>query len=156
MNHERGQLRVSVFLREMALEDLDRVVEIENYAFLTPWSRSSFEAELRDESKAHYLVACEGEEVVGYIGAWFIFEEAHITNIAVDACYRGQGIGNQLLSGFIDYCRDRSIKRMTLEVRKSNHVAIELYKKHGFRTLGVRRGYYIDTHEDALLMWKEL
>jgi ribosomal-protein-alanine N-acetyltransferase len=147
---------VSVVLRKMRLDDLDRVVEIENSAFLTPWSRSSFEAELADNSKAHYLVACDGQNVVGYIGAWFIFEEAHITNIAVDKPCRGRGVGDALLSGFIDYCRDRTIKRMTLEVRKSNDIAIALYKKHGFRILGVRKGYYIDTGEDAWLMWKEL
>jgi ribosomal-protein-alanine N-acetyltransferase len=152
----RGLLRVSVVLRKMTHGDLDRVLEIENSAFSTPWSRSAFEAELRDDSKAHYLVACKGEDVIGYIGGWFIFDEAHITNIAVDVRYRGQGVGKQLLSGFIDYCKGRSIKRMTLEVRKSNHVAIGLYEKHGFRTLGVRRGYYVDTREDALLMWKEL
>jgi ribosomal-protein-alanine N-acetyltransferase len=140
----------------MRAEDLDRVVEIENRAFPTPWSRSSFEAELKSNSKAHYLVACEGEEVVGYIGAWFIFEEAHITNIAVDPHRRRRGIGDRLLTEFIEYCRSRSIKRMTLEVRKSNEVAIRLYKKHSFRTLGVRKGYYTDTGEDALLMWRVL
>lgn len=142
--------------RKMRAEDLDRVVEIENRAFPTPWSRSSFEAELKSNSKAHYLVACEGEEVVGYIGAWFIFEEAHITNIAVDPHRRRRGIGDRLLTEFIEYCRSRSIKRMTLEVRKSNEVAIRLYKKHSFRTLGVRKGYYTDTGEDALLMWRVL
>lgn len=147
---------MSVTLRKMTQEDLDRVIEIERSAFLTPWSRSSFEAELQDNSKAHYLVACKDGEVVGYIGGWFIFEEAHITNIAVDYRYRRQGIGNQLLTGFIEYCKARSIKRMTLEVRKSNDAAIALYEKHGFRTLGVRKGYYLDTGEDALLMWKEL
>jgi ribosomal-protein-alanine N-acetyltransferase len=146
----------TLIFRKMRAEDLDRVVEIENRAFLTPWSRSSFEAELKSNSKAHYLVACEGEKVVGYIGAWFIFEEAHITNIAVDSSRRGRGIGDRLLAEFVEYCRARSIKRMTLEVRRSNEVAIGLYKKHDFKALGVRKGYYTDTGEDALLMWKVL
>lgn len=147
---------MSVTFRKMRQEDLDGVVEIENRAFLTPWSRSSFEAELQSNSKAHYMVACKDGEVVGYIGAWFIFEEAHITNIAVDLPHRGHGIGGQLLAEFVEYCRDRSIRRMTLEVRKSNHIAIGLYKRHNFKVLGVRRGYYTDTGEDALLMWKVL
>lgn len=153
---EGSQDRANLTFRKMRPEDLDRVVEIENTAFLTPWSRSSFEAELRSNSKAHYLVACEGERVVAYIGAWFIFEEAHITNIAVDSSRRGCGIGDRLLTEFVEYCRARSIKRMTLEVRKSNAVAIGLYQKHDFKTLGVRKGYYTDTGEDALLMWKVL
>ena len=140
----------------MRPEDIDQIMSIEEEAFATPWSRQAFESELEPDSKACYMVACDGNTVLGYMGAWFIVDEAHITNIAIHFAHRRRGIGNSLISSFVSYCAARGLKRMTLEVRVSNEAAIGLYKKHGFRALGLRKAYYSDNNEDAYLMWKEL
>lgn len=145
---------MKVELREMTIEDLDQVMDIEKRAFPTPWSRKSFEAEVRDNLLATYIVAELDGKVVGYAGMWTIIGEGHITNIAVDEGYKGRSIGNFLLMGLINQCVSNNIYKMTLEVRKSNDVAINLYKKHGFTEQGIRKNYYAAEKEDALIMWK--
>ena len=90
--------------------------------------------------------------VIAYAGAWIIFEESHITNIAVDQAYRGQGIGETLTRALIQYAANLGVDYMTLEVRRSNLVAQGMYEKLGFIKLGVRKRYYTDNQEDALLM----
>lgn len=147
---------MDVVLREMELRDLDEVMEIEEKTFTTPWSRKSFEMEIKDNLLSKYIVAEIDEKVVGYGGMWLIVDEAHITNVAVDEAYKGQSIGNYLMIGMIKYCMDHDIARMTLEVRVSNTPAINLYKKHGFKEAGIRKNYYADDKEDALVMWKTI
>lgn len=93
--------------------------------------------------------------VVGYAGMWIVLDEAHVTNIAVAPEMRGRDIGDALLSELERRARARECRRMTLEVRPSNAVAISLYTKHGFVPRGRRPGYYSDTHEDAIVMWKD-
>ncbi len=144
-----------VVIDEMRLEDLDEVVEIERLSYRTPWSRRAFLSELRDNAYADYIVARQGGRVVGYAGMWLLCDEAHITNIAVHPAYRGRKIGDLLLTHLERRAAQRGMKSMTLEVRPSNPVAQALYSKHGFVPRGIRRGYYSDTREDAIIMWKD-
>jgi len=144
---------VPVTIERMREEDIPRVVQIERASFPTPWPPEAYRREIRENRSACYLVARCGEEIVGYAGMWVILEEAHITTIAVDPQWRGQKIGERLLVALIDAARERGAKWVTLEVRKSNHIAQRLYRKYGFREVHVRKGYYTDNGEDALIMW---
>lgn len=137
----------------MRLEDLDGVMQVESLSFFTPWSRGSFEQELTENAYAHYLVARVGNRVVGYAGMWIVLDEAHVTNVAVHPDWRGHRLGEQLMRALIARAMARGATRMTLEVRVSNHVAQGLYLKLGFKPSGLRKGYYTDTREDALIMW---
>jgi ribosomal-protein-alanine N-acetyltransferase len=94
--------------------------------------------------------------IVGYGGMWIIIDEAHITNIAVEPAYRGKKLGEQILKGLMELAKLKRVARMTLEVRVSNDDAQKLYKRIGFKPAGIRPGYYIDTNEDALIMWNEI
>lgn len=143
-----------ITIEPMTLDDLDEVLGIENVSYPTPWSRRAFESELTGNSYARYFVARKGRAVVGYIGMWVILEEAHITNVAVHPDHRRQGIGEKLMLHCIEEARKMGATRMTLEVRVSNIVAQNLYKKLGFEAKGIRKGYYSDTNEDAIVMWK--
>ncbi|MBO8142279.1 MAG: ribosomal protein S18-alanine N-acetyltransferase [Firmicutes bacterium] len=144
----------------MRVDDLDAVMEIEVRSFPTPWSRAAFEAELLDNDRARYLVArCragDARRVVGYIGLWLIAGEGHITNVAVHPDHRKRGVGRRLMMAAADLCRAEGARRMTLEVRPSNRVARELYRDLGFVSAGIRRAYYRDNNEDAIIMWKDL
>lgn len=139
----------------MREEHLDQVYRIEKVSFPTPWSRASFLGELKNDF-ARYLVAAKDERVLGYAGMWLILDEAHVTNLAVHPDYRGRGVGRALMAGLMWLAVCLGAVRMTLEVRVSNEAAIGLYKRLGFRQEGRRRGYYSDTGEDALIMWKNL
>ena len=97
----------------------------------------------------------EKGDLIAYAGCWQILEEVHITNIAVSPEYRRQKIGERLLRQIIDDCYKNKAKYITLEVRVSNNPAISLYEKYGFKSLGVRKGYYQNNNEDALIMWTE-
>lgn len=133
-------------------DDIANVVEVEVKSFNIPWSKESFENELKN-NLALYLVAKVDEKAVGYIGVWKIFDEGHITNVAVHPEFRGQGIGKALISELLYLCRKEGILSFTLEVRESNIVAQNLYKSFGFVEEGKRKGYYSDNNEDALIMW---
>lgn len=141
-------------IRRVQPEDIDDILAISILSFPTPWSRASFLNELESNRFARYVTAVSGETVVGYGGMWVIIDEAHITNIAVHPEFRSIGIGDKLLQSLIDICRKEGIPAMTLEVRRSNVVAQNLYKKFGFVENGVRKGYYEDNKEDAIIMWK--
>jgi ribosomal-protein-alanine N-acetyltransferase len=139
----------------MKTEDLDDVLEIEKASFTTPWSRNAFLNELRDNQFAHYIVGEKDGTVVCYGGMWIIINEAHVTNIAVKPEYRGKGLGKIIMLELIERAKLMGCDAMTLEVRPSNSEARALYHKLGFRVKGIRRGYYVDTGEDAYIMWKE-
>ncbi|RKD23578.1 [SSU ribosomal protein S18P]-alanine acetyltransferase [Caminicella sporogenes DSM 14501] len=144
-----------VNVRKMDLKDIDSVIEIENKSFKVPWSKKSFEREVKENMLAKYFVVEYDEKVVGYGGMWFIIDEIHITNIAVHPDFRGMNLGSFLLKSMIEYAESIGIYKMTLEVRKSNIVAQNLYKKFGFKECGVRPKYY-ENNEDAIIMWREL
>ncbi len=145
---------MKIVLREMTIEDIDQVLDIEKDIFPTPWSKNAFEKEISKNELAVYLVAEVDSKIAGYGGFWKILDEAHITNIAVKNKYRGKKIGDAILMGIIDYCDTNYIPRITLEVRSSNAVAQKLYKKYGFKARGVRPRYYTDNNEDAIIMWR--
>ncbi|WP_227764696.1 ribosomal protein S18-alanine N-acetyltransferase [Zhaonella formicivorans] len=132
------------------------VLEIERVSFPTPWSGQAFLGELKDNDFAHYYVCVHGDEVAGYAGMWIIIDEAHVTNIAVHPNFRGKKLGKALLVNLMQEAMFLGAERMTLEVRPSNTVAQELYRKTGFTPVGVRKGYYTDTNEDAIIMWRNL
>jgi len=148
--------RQKIEVLPMTGEDIQAVYDIESKSFKTPWSLESFTSEIYDNNMAKYLVAKIGDEIVGYGGMWIIMDEGHITNIAVDPEHRGKGIGDALVQSIIKTARENDVERMTLEVRPTNWTALNLYKKYGFKEAGVRKGYYEDTGEDALIMWLEL
>lgn len=133
---------------------VDGIFIINTLSFPVPWNRASILEELSDNEKARYIVAKADNTIVGYGGLWKILDEGHITNIAVHPEYRGIGIGNKIVQSLIELCTIENITSMTLEVRTSNTSAINLYKKFGFVTEGIRKRYYSNNNEDALIMWK--
>lgn len=137
------------------INHLDDIIEIEKLSFSIPWSRNAFLEELQNNRFAVYISAMANEKVVGYAGMWKIIDEGHITNIAVHPEYRRMGIGKKLLEELINISKKSGITRITLEVRKSNTVAQSLYIKYGFKPAGIRKEYYADNGEDAIIMWKE-
>jgi len=138
-----------------SIDHIDDIMVIENLSFTVPWSRQSLIDEITKNKFAIYLSACLNNVVVGYAGMWNVCGEGHITNIAVHPEFRGSGIGSLLMEGLINEARKEGISRLTLEVRKSNIIAQRLYEKYGFVTCGIRKSYYADNNEDALIMWKD-
>ena len=143
-------------VRPLHLDDLEVILEIERVSFATPWSLEAFKAELKDNEYARYLCLELDGQVIGYMGLWLILDEGHITNIAITPNQRGQHWGEFLIRSVMNKMVDEGMERMTLEVRASNSPAQTLYKRLGFDIAGVRKGYYADTHEDAVIMWAEL
>ena len=141
--------------RIMEIRDVDAVFEIEKLSFKTPWSRESFVEEVKAKDRTRYVVAELGDTVVGYGGMWLVIDEGHITNIAVHPDYRGQKIGKRIVEEMIAVAGIEGITSLTLEVRVSNAPAIKLYKDLDFKEVAIRKGYYVDTGEDALIMWKK-
>jgi [ribosomal protein S18]-alanine N-acetyltransferase len=137
---------------KMQRDDVPRVMEIERLCFTTPWHESAYITELGNRS-AHYIVGRIGDNIVGYSGMWIIIDEAHITTIGVDPEFRGRKIGEQVLIAMLEEAQQRGAKRATLEVRESNDVAQNLYRKYGFVAAAIRRGYYSDNGENAVIMW---
>ncbi|MFS0784414.1 ribosomal protein S18-alanine N-acetyltransferase [Bacillus sp. 1P06AnD] len=142
--------------RPMTVGDLDEIILLEHACFTLPWSREAFYNELNQNQFAHYTVLVDSGKIVGYCGAWLVIDEAHITNIAILPEYRGRGLGEELLRYMMDACRARQIERMTLEVRVSNTPAKSLYRKLGFIEGAIRKNYYSDNQEDAIVMWVNL
>ena len=172
-----------IFFRQMTPDDADEVAEIEERSFSVPWSRRDFWEEASNENTFYFVAVeqtefeekietviepeYDGEEpkiethieirtekkVVGYIGAWLSFTEAQITNVAIDPDHRHRGIGEAMIREFLARIKEYGINAATLEVRPSNTVAIHLYQKIGFRSVGRRPRYYLDNNEDALIMW---
>jgi [ribosomal protein S18]-alanine N-acetyltransferase len=146
-------MEATVTFRQMELDDINDVLQIENSSFATPWSREAFFNELMNNHFASYLVMVENDKVIGYCGMWLIIDEAHITNIAILPEYRGRKLGDALLTQVKKHASNRGVNKMTLEVRVSNDIAQSLYRKHGFVEGGIRKNYYTDNQEDAIVMW---
>jgi [ribosomal protein S18]-alanine N-acetyltransferase len=147
-------------IEPMRAADLDAVLDIERASFHTPWSRQAFLHELERNRVAGLWVAWgrrSGDEggtasVVGYLCLWALADEVHVTNLAVDPAWRGEGIGRRLLGTLLVQHRAAGARRAFLEVRPGNVEARRLYQGLGFQEVGRRRGYYVDTGEDALLL----
>lgn len=145
----------NIVIRDLEEKDIDDLVEIEELCFKSPWTKNSLQKELKNKL-ARYKVIQKNSRIVAYAGIWLIVDEGHITNVAVHPDHRGLGYGNKIVEALIHECRENNVVSMTLEVRKSNDTAIGLYKKYGFKLSGIRPGYYTDTQEDALIMWKDI
>jgi ribosomal-protein-alanine N-acetyltransferase len=145
-------LTARVVVDPMRAEDVPAVHEIERLSFSTPWPAYAFEQELKGNRLARYIVARAGERLVGFAGMWLMVDEAHVTTFGVHPEWRRQGIGRQLLLNLIELSVAIGARRMTLEVRASNHSAQALYESFGFEVAGRRTRYYTDDGEDALVM----
>lgn len=137
---------------EMTDADLSDVLSIERDAFPTPWSRENFRFELHSNPFARNRVVRENGELIAYACLWIVGPELKINNIAVRRDRRGAGLGGWLLREVLEYARGEGCTDAELEVRPSNEPARRLYAAHGFREVRRRRGYYQDTHEDAIVM----
>lgn len=148
--------KINVNITLMQISHVDKIIELEAEAYGEHhWSRESFINEISNDLAHYWCAFDDNNNLLGYAGCWQIFEEAHITTIAVNPEYRRQKIGEALLKTIIDDCHKNMVKYITLEVRVSNTPAIRLYEKYGLKSLGTRKGYYQDNNEDALIMWTE-
>lgn len=141
-------------VRPMTKRDITRVYEIEVQSFRSPWSKLSLLGELHNDVARYYVMEEEGR-VIGYGGMWLLFDEAHITNIAIAPENRGRHLGRYLLYGMMEAAVARGAEKMTLEVRETNRVAQNLYYSFDFERQGFRKRYYEDTGEGAYLLWNE-
>ncbi len=159
--------RINIRIRPMLLSDVEQVVQIDELSFTLPWSERTYRLELTENTAAHLFVAELDDQlerhVVGYVGFWFIVDEAHISTLALRPDFRGQGIGRRLLEEALVRALRLGADLVTLEVRASNQSSIDLYKKFGFQVKARKPRYYRDNNEDALLMvlddlpgWHEL
>ena len=146
---------MNVELRRLETDDLAEVEEIERESYPTPWSRTMFDAELRKPSSLALGAFTTGDGLVGYAFVSRYVDAWHVMNVAVATEYRRRGIAVALLERLFDVTATDPRRGYTLEVRASNVGAIALYEKLGFEARGVRRGYYTDNREDALIMWRE-
>lgn len=141
-------------ITKMQLQDVAEAAALEARIFTVPWSENGFRSAL-DSKDTLYLTARENGKLVGYCGFWQSFDEADITNVAVDESCRKRGVGYRMLHELMRLGRERGVLRYTLEVRVGNTAAIHLYEKLGFASAGVRKNFYEKPREDALIMWTE-
>jgi [ribosomal protein S18]-alanine N-acetyltransferase len=147
-------MKTAVDIRTLTLGDLNVIEEIERRSYPTPWSRSMFAGELAKPASL-CLGAFEGEQLGGYLIVSRYVDAWHVMNIAVDPEFRRRGVATALLERLFELANDGSGRGYTLEVRVSNEGAIKLYERLGFTARGIRRGYYTDNREDALIMWRD-
>lgn len=141
-------------IRKAVEDDILEMAELEKVCFASPWSYESIRHDICENKLSFYLVAELAGKVVGYVGIWNIIDEGNITNVAVSPVYRRQHIASILIDTLIQVTNQAGIKKHSLEVRASNIPAQELYKKFGFVEAGLRKGYYEDNKEDAIIMWR--
>jgi ribosomal-protein-alanine N-acetyltransferase len=135
----------------LSKELIDEILVIESSTHSAPWSRKSFENELEHKYGVFLIALIEGK-VIGYGGTWVLVDEAHVTNVVVSPEFRGQGIGRKLMNEMLVKAREKGAVCATLELRKSNEVALKLYESMGFIQATVRKAYYPDNQEDAIVM----
>lgn len=143
-------------IRLMSENDIDSVLKVEEASFPSTWTREIYETEITENEYAHYFVATIDEEIVGFVGIWIVHDDAQITNIAVLPEFRGRKIGEKLFAFAVTYAMQQGAIRLSLEVRVSNIVAQKLYRKFGLVPGGIRKNYYPDNNEDAIVMWTNL
>jgi len=147
-------MKTAVDIRSLTMSDLNAIEQIERRSYTTPWSRSMFAGELAKPA-ALCLGAFERDELAGYMIISRYVDAWHVMNIAVAPEFRRHGIATALLERLFELTEDNSLRGYTLEVRVSNEGAIKLYTRLGFHARGIRRGYYTDNREDALIMWRD-
>lgn len=141
-----------IAIKPMRYAHIPAIMAIELEAFTTPWTAEMFRQEIADNRLSRSYVAVAGERLVGYLVAWFTQNEVHLLNIAVAASDQRRGTGKRMLQFLLDVAAGEHKEIITLEVRESNDVAIEMYRSFGFSPVGVRHQYYQDDKEDAVLM----
>lgn len=139
-------------IRLATIEDAHAIYEIEQQSFSVPWRLESVLAELEGAENKLYMVICEENHIVGYAGAWLVYDEGQITNIAVLPSARGKGYGSKLTKQLINECFSRGMHEIFLEVRISNLAALAIYRNLGFSVKGIRKDYYSEPTEDAYIM----
>ena len=144
----------NISIEPMRPEDVEAVLRIDRSSFPVPWLPAAFTTELSNRS-ACYLVARIDDTIVGFGGAWVIMDEAHVTTLAVDPQSRRQSVGERLLLALLEEGIRRHASRATLEVRQNNHAARNLYAKFGFYEASIRKSYYTDNGENAIVMWAD-
>ncbi|MGH2809116.1 MAG: ribosomal protein S18-alanine N-acetyltransferase [Actinomycetota bacterium] len=149
---EPDEAAVEIEITKMRRRHLRKVLSIEARVYPRPWSASLFLSELAQRTTRSYIVAKSEGEVVGYSGLMFTGKEAHITNIAVDPDVHGRRVGSRMLLTLITEAIARGAQVISLEVRVTNNVAQNMYEKFGFAPVSIRKGYYIETNEDAIVM----
>ncbi|HZK88026.1 MAG TPA: ribosomal protein S18-alanine N-acetyltransferase [Anaerovoracaceae bacterium] len=145
-----------IVIRKATEKDVGQIADLDKICFSAPWSEQAFDKELKENDLAFYILAevKDTGQIVGYAGVWLIQGEGHITNVAVHPEFRRKHIGMEIVEVLMKESRKQAgTKTFTLEARKSNTVAIELYKKFGFVEVGIRKGYYQENKEDAVIMW---
>jgi ribosomal-protein-alanine N-acetyltransferase len=136
--------------------EIDAILAIEEASFTNPWTREMYLAELQNEGVSFFYLARDPErQTIGFCSLWRVVDELHINNLAVLPAYRRAGIGTALLTHVLDEGARMGARRATLEVRRSNEAARQLYERFGFSVVGVRQGYYSNPVEDALVLWRE-
>ena len=135
-------------------KDILAIEELEKQCFATPWSYESLKYDIVENNRALYLVAEIEGEIVGYVGIWKIVDEGHITNVAVSPAHRRKHVASALLETLFRVTERAGVVQHTLEVRAGNEGAIKLYEGFGFKEAGLRKGYYEDNGEDAIIMWR--
>ncbi|NPV59694.1 MAG: ribosomal protein S18-alanine N-acetyltransferase [Actinobacteria bacterium] len=143
-----------LLIHPMREEDLAEVMELERRAFASPWTRDMYLREL-EKPEGCYIIARQEGELAGYGGTLLILDEAHVMTLAVREDRRRRGIGARLLLELVRRSEEKGARFLTLEVRKSNLAAIELYGRFGFQIMGERKHYYLDNLENALIMWTD-
>jgi [ribosomal protein S18]-alanine N-acetyltransferase len=147
---------VTIEFRKLKLRDLNAIEEIERASYPTPWSRSMFAGELAKPSSICLgAIDTDADLLVGYLIISRYVDAWHVMNLAVAHSHRRRGIATRMMRRLFDVTSGDGRRGYTLEVRVSNNAAIKLYETLGFRARGVRRGYYTDNREDALVMWKD-
>ena len=141
-----------IIFRKMTADDVETVAEIEFKSFSLPWTLEDFWHEVLNKDSESIVAEIDGK-VVAYACVWISFDEADVANIAVAENFRGQGIGKKLFAEVLRRVKMRGVNALTLEVRVSNTAAIKLYESFGLRSVGVRKKYYCNPEEDALIMW---
>ena len=139
-------------IRLATIEDAHAIYEIEQQSFSVPWRLESVLAELEGAENKLYMVICDENHIVGYAGAWLVYDEGQITNIAVLPSARGKGYGSKLTKQLINECFSRGMHEIFLEVRISNLAALAMYRNLGFSVKGIRKDYYSEPTEDAYIM----
>ena len=139
--------------RKLGIDDVAEVHHLEKLSFSRPWSRESYEHELGDNPMANFYGLFDEDKLIAFAGYWLVLDEGHIANVAVHPAYRRQGFGELLMRKMMVMCQSQGGAKMTLEVRKRNYPARDMYYKLGFEKTGERPGYYQDPKDDALIMW---
>ncbi len=147
-------MMTAVEVRPLRPGDLEAIEQIERRAYPTPWSRSMFAGEIAKPSGI-CLGAFQGEDMLGYLIVARYVDAWHVMNVAVDEPHRRHGVARALMQRLFEETGDDPERGYTLEVRVSNLAAIRLYEQLGFVQTGIRRGYYTDNREDALIMWRD-